>query len=62
MHLIWLQQWPPFHWAPLFLYFYSFLGLGVVLLSLAGVGLLGLLGVRLFLLVVLHEGLATRKG
>ncbi len=62
LHLIRLQQWPLLHWVPWFWYFYSFLSLGVVLLSLAGVGILSLLGVRLFLWVVLHEGLATRKG
>ncbi len=34
----------------------------VAFISLVGVGFLGLLGVRLILWVVFHEGLATREG
>ena len=49
----------PSHRAPVFLCHPSFLVLGVAIFTLAGVGLLGFLGVRFVLKVLDHEGLAA---
>ena len=55
-----LVLWLPSHRAPFVLWISSFLSLGVTLFPLAGVGIFGLLGVRLILRVFVQEGLVTR--
>ena len=55
------MAWLPSHRAPVVLWLSSFLGLGVALFPLAGVGLLCFLGVGLILGVFVLEGLATRQ-
>ena len=57
-----LMRWLPSHRAPVVLCVSSFLGLGVVFLPFAGVGLFGLLGVRLILGIIFHAGFVTREG
>ena len=53
--------WLPSHRAPVVLWPSSFLGLGVTLFPLAGVGLFCFLGVSLILGLFVQEGFATRQ-
>ena len=52
-------RWLPSRRARVVLCYPSFLILGIDFFTLAGVGLLGFIGVRLFLRVLVHEGLAA---
>ena len=52
-------RWLPSHRALVVLCYLSFLVLGTAFVTLAGVGLLGILGVRSVSRVLVHEGLAT---
>ena len=52
-------RWLPSHRAHVVLCYPSFLVLGFAFVTLAGVGLLGILGVRFVFRVLIHEGLAT---
>ncbi len=54
--------WLPSHRAPIVLCPASCFGFGFVFLAFAGVSLLGLLGVRFTLGVVVHKGFAARNG
>jgi len=52
-------RWLPSHRAPVILSYPLFLVIGNAFFTLAGVGLLGFLGVRFVLRVLVHEGLAA---
>ena len=52
-------RWLPSHRTPFVLCYPSFLVLEIAFVTLADVGLLGILGVRFVLRVLVHEGLAT---
>ncbi len=52
-------RWLPSRRAHVVLCYPSFLVLGIPFCTLAGVGLLGILGVRFVLRVMVREGLAT---
>jgi len=52
-------RWLPSHRAPAILCYLSFLVLGIAFFTLPGVGLLGFLGARFVLRVLVHDGLAA---